>query len=139
MHGRAATLALGGTIEVEDTATVVIDHEGGVRSTLFATNAHHTNADVELEITGRDGIVRLTGGEAWLTDSAGPRRIATDTQAGGERSYWGKGHALLIDDFHARLGDPEPFWIGPADGLVPLQVLREVYRQSGLLPRDHAL
>ncbi|MGV8909622.1 MAG: Gfo/Idh/MocA family protein [Propionicimonas sp.] len=139
VHGIAATLALAGVIEVEDTATIVIDHVSGVRSTFFATNAHHTNSEVELEVTGRDGSVRLLGGEAWLTDRSGTRLIATDTQAGGERSYWGKGHSLLIDDFHARLDDPEPFWIGPVDGLVPLQVLREVYRQSGLLPEGQKL
>lgn len=139
VHGVAATLTLPGVIEVEDTATIVIDHDAGVRSTLFATNAHHTNTDVELEVTGRDGSVRLAGGEAWLTDGSGGRLIATDTQAGGERSYWGKGHSLLINDFHARLDDPEPFWIGPADGLVPLQVLREVYAQSGILPEGCAL
>jgi predicted dehydrogenase len=134
VKGAAATLTLAGVIEVEDTATIVIDHDSGVRSTLFATNGHHSNADVELEVTGQDGSVRLVGGEAWLTDGSGTRRIATDAQAGGERSYWGKGHSLLIDDFHASLDDPEPFWIGPTDGLVPLKVLREVYRQSGILP-----
>jgi predicted dehydrogenase len=139
VKGVAATLSLAGVIEVEDTATVVIDHDSGVRSTLFATNGHHTNADVELEVTGRSGSVRLVGGEAWLTDGSGMRRIATDTQAGGERSYWGKGHSLLIDDFHASLDDPEPFWIGPGDGLVPLQVLREVYVQSGILPEGTEL
>ncbi len=139
VSGRAATLALQGAIEVEDTATIVTDHDSGVRSTLFATNTHHTNADVELEVTGRDGSVRLIGGEAWLTDGSGRRRIATDAQAGGERSYWGRGHGLLIDDFHAHLDDPDPFWIGPADGLVPLQVLREVYRQSGILPAGQRL
>ena len=139
VSGRAETLALQGAIQVEDTATILIDHEGGVRSTLFATNTHHTNADVELEVTGRDGSVRLVGGEALLTDGSGTRRIATDTQASGERSYWGKGHSLLIDDFHARLDDPDPFWIGPAEALVPLQVLREVYRQSGILPEGQDL
>jgi len=126
-------------IEVEDTATILIDHDSGVRSTLFATNTHHINADVELEVTGRDGYVRLVGGEAWLTDVSGTRRVATDAQAGGERSYWGKGHSLLINDFHASLDDPNPFWIGPTDALVPLQVLREVYRQSGILPEGHEL
>ena len=134
VHGAAATLALSGVIEVEDTATIVIDHDSGARSTLFATNAHHSNADVELEVTGSEGCVRLVGGEAWVTDASGTRLIATDTPAGGERSYWGKGHSLLIDDFHASLDDPEPFWIGPVEGLRPLQVLREVYRQSGILP-----
>ncbi|MFZ0529675.1 MAG: Gfo/Idh/MocA family oxidoreductase [Propionicimonas sp.] len=133
-RGRAATLALADTIEVEDTASIVIEHSSGVRSTFFATNAHHTNADVELEITGRDGVLALRGGEAWLTDAEGTRRLATDTQAGGERSYWGKGHALLIDDFYARLDARQPFWIGPDDGVVPLRILREVYADSGILP-----
>ncbi len=138
VRGRAATLALAAVIEVEDTATILIDHETGVRSTFFATNTHHTNADVELEITGRDGVLRLAAGEAWLADSAGTRRIGSDAQADGERSYWGKGHSLLIDDFYARLDEPDPFWIGPAEGLAPLQVLREVYAQSGILPNGSA-
>ena len=61
------------------------------------------------------------------------QQLATDAQDSGERSYWGKGHELLIADFHARLTDPEPFWIDLASGIAPLRVLREVYRQSGLL------
>lgn len=132
--GVASTLALRDAIEVEDTATILIDHTSGVRSMFFATNAHHQNADVEVEITGRDGSVNLSGGTVRLTDSSGTRVIATDEQATGERSYWGRGHAMLIEDFHARLGEPEPFWIGPEDGLAALQVLRQTYQQSGILP-----
>lgn len=132
--GVASTLALSDTIEVEDTAAIVVEHGAGVRSTFFATTAHHLNADIELEITGRDGTVRFSGGSVTLTDADGPRVIATDEQATGERSYWGRGHAMLIEDFHARLDDPEPFWIGPADGLAALQVLRRTYQQSGILP-----
>lgn len=139
VSGRAATLALADVIEVEDTASIVIDHASGVRSTFFATNTHHTNADVELEITGRDGILTFGSGQVRMTDSSGSRLIATDEQASGERSYWGKSHALLIDDFYARLGDPEPFWITPADGLAALQVLRQVYGQSGILPAGSVL
>ncbi len=134
VSGRAATLALADVIEVEDTATIVIDHESGVRSTFFATNTHHANADVDLEITGRDGRITFAGGQVRLDDGSSTRVIASDEQASGERSYWGRSHALLIDDFYARLGDPEPFWITPAVGLAPLQVLREVYAQSRILP-----
>ena len=112
----------------------MIEHESGTRSTFFATNAHHTNADVDLEITGRDGVVTLGGGQVLLSNADGSRVIASDSQATGERSYWGRGHALLIDDFYARLDEPEPFWIGPAQGLEPLRVLREVYSQSDILP-----
>lgn len=133
VHGSAATLALSGTIEVEDTATVALEHEGGTRSVLFATNAHHTNAGVELEITGRDGAVALVNGEAVLTTTGGSRVLTSDAPAGGARSYWGQSHSALIDDFYTRLDEPEPFWLGPAVGLTPLRVLREVYAQSGLL------
>lgn len=132
--GVASNLSLRGVIEVEDTATILIDHNSGVRSTFFATNAHHENADVEVEISGRDGSVSLAGGTVRLTDATGTKVIATDEQATGERSYWGRGHAMLIEDFHAKLSDPEPFWITPEDGLAALQVLRQTYQQSGLLP-----
>lgn len=139
MRGTAATLALADTIEVEDTATVVMDHEQGVRSVFFATNAHHTNADVELQLIGRDGSATLTDGRVLLTDGAGTRQVATDARPSGERSYWGLSHALLIDEFYATLEDPEPFWLSPAVGVRALTVLRSVYAQSGLLPRDMPL
>jgi len=137
--GVASNLSLPGVIEVEDTATVLIDHSSGVRSTFFATNAHHENADVELEISGRDGSVSLAGGTVRLTDSTGTQVIATDEQATGQRSYWGRGHSMLIEDFHARLGESEPFWISPDDGLAALRVLRQTYQQSGMLPSGSAL
>lgn len=133
VRGKAANLAAD-TIEVEDNATIVIDHEGGPRSVFFATNSHHTNAAVELEITGRDGTLTLADGELRLTDADGTRMLATDAQANGARSYWGLGHALLIDDFYVRLDDPEPFWLTPDVGLGALRVLRTTYAQSGLLP-----
>mgnify|MGYP001016446284 CR=1 FL=1 len=133
VRGTAANLAAD-TIEVEDNATIVIDHEGGPRSVFFATNSHHTNASVELELTGRDGTLSLADGDLMLSDAEGTRLLATDAQADGARSYWGLGHALLIDDFYARLCDPEPFWLTPDVGLSALRVLRTTYAQAGLLP-----
>lgn len=139
VHGTAATLALGDVIEVEDTATVRMQHPDGATSVFFATNTHHTNAFVELEVTGRDGSVALVEGRAVLTDATGSRVLANDTQDSGDRSYWGLGHQLLIDDFYARLNDPEPFWLTPTTGLSALRVLRTTYAQSGLLPSGAAL
>jgi len=120
-------------IEVEDTATISIAHAGGASSTFFATNTHHANDDAELIVDGALGTLRFVGGRVELITAAGNEVLATDAQATGERSYWGKGHELLIADFHARLADPEPFWIDLATAIAPLRVLREVYRQSNLL------
>lgn len=139
VQGSAATLVLGAHIEVEDTATIVLDHPGGVRSTFFATNTHHTNDDVELRIDGEAGSLRLAGGRAELVTADGVQVLAVDAQSDGSRSYWGRGHAALISDFHASLAGPDPFWLGLDAGIAPLRVLREVYRQSRVLPSDQPL
>lgn len=139
VRGAAATLALKDVIEVEDTATLVIDHQGGARSVLFATNTHHTNADVEVQITGTDGTLTLIGGQAMLTDGAGTRMLAGDARDDGARSYWGMSHSALIDDFYATLARREPFWLTPEVGLPALRALRTTYAQSGLLPDDVTL
>lgn len=139
VRGRAATLALGDHIQVEDTAAIVLDHASGVGSTFFATNTHHTNDDVELRIDGESGSLRLASGRAELATPEGRQVLAVDAQSDGSRSYWGRGHAALISDFHASLSGPDPFWLGLDAGIAPLRVLREVYRQSGILPSDEPL
>ncbi|CAA9310956.1 MAG: hypothetical protein AVDCRST_MAG48-2042 [uncultured Friedmanniella sp.] len=37
---------------------------------------------------------------------------------------------MLLADFYARLGDPEPFWISPREALKSLRIVKDVYRQS---------
>ena len=49
------------------------------------------------------------------------------------RAYWGVSHELLVADFYRTLEDPEPFWIGPTEGLAALAVLDQVYRDAGVL------
>lgn len=145
--GHAATTALTGHIEVEDTAHVHLTHPGGVRSVLFATNAHVANAPVQLEVSTDRGLLRLDDGvlqwlpsadasaavEATDAPTRDVRVLAEETEVGGARSYWGASHAALIADFHARLGDDRPFWIGADDALVALRVLRRIYAASGLV------
>ncbi len=131
--GSASTVSLREAIEVEDAATIVLTHTGGARSTLFATNCHHANDPVELEITGRLGALRLDQGRVLVTTASGVRELANDARADGVRSYWGLGHELLIADFHAHVASGKRFWLDAASGLPALRVLREVYRQSGLL------
>ena len=49
----------------------------------------------------------------------------------GGRAYWGVSHELLIRDFYARLNDPEPFWISPAEALKSLELLKRTYEVAG--------
>lgn len=137
IHGQAGTLVLGDTIEVEDTATVVLTHPGPVSSVLFATNDHHTNAPVTVEVTLEGGVFRIEEGVLVHTAADGTATaLATDVTLGGTRSYWGSSHATLIGDFYARLSEPGPFWIDPDAALVSLEVVRTVYARSGLIGPD---
>jgi predicted dehydrogenase len=126
VRGRASRLAIDG-VDIEDTAQIVLDHSGGARSVFFATNANATDSPVTLEIVTesaelflrRDLTVRYADGRVEVVEE---RKAAS-----GGRAYWGVSHQALIGDFYARLGDPEPFWIGPREGAKSLDILSRVY------------
>ena len=126
VRGQAGRLALG-DLEVEDTAQVVLDHAGGARSVLFATNANATDSPVTYEIATeraelflrRDLTVRHADGRVEVVEER--------ASAASGRAYWGASHQRLIGDFYARLDEPEPFWISPREAVKSLDILSRVY------------
>jgi len=138
VHGFAATLALCGVIEVEDTAAVRLRHRtphGEITSVFHATNGDVENAPVSVEIVTEHARVRL---ETDLTvtyddgrvDVVRPSRLAT-----GEKAYWGAAHGLLIEDFYRHVRADKPFWIDAEAGLETLRIIDAVYEQSPRLGR----
>jgi len=135
--GVAANLTHSRITEVEDTATITMQHPGGVSSVYFATNCHAENAPVEIELVFESATLRLQDGQLLAATSDGDVQVlANDLAAEGERSYWGAGHARLIADFYAHLSADRPFWIDADAALVSLGVLRDTYVSSGLVPAD---
>ena len=126
VRGQASRLALG-DLEIEDTAQIVLDHEGGARSVFFATNANAVDSPVTCEIVTeaaelflrRDLTVRYADGRVEVVEE---RKAAS-----GGRAYWGVSHGLLIADFYARLDEPRPFWISPREAAKSLDILSRVY------------
>ena len=130
LSGHAATRFLGGSIDVEDTAEFVAEHAGGARSAFYATLANAVNAPVTLEIVAEKATLSLRGG---LTVTYADGRVETVPErasTSGGRDYWGASHELLIADFYARLDDPVPFWIDPAEAEKSLRIVKDLYRQS---------
>lgn len=130
VRGNASTRFLGDAIEVEDTAEFVAQHANGVRSAFYATLANAFNAPVTLDVVTEKAVLSLRGD---LTVSHADGRVDVvpeRTSGSGGRSYWGVSHELLINDFYARLSDPEPFWISPAEAEKSLRIIKDVYRQS---------
>lgn len=143
VDGRASARALGGEIEVEDTADIVLEHSAHdgaarpgaqlaprVRSVFFATNANGVNAPVTLDIQTERAELSLRGA---LTVRHADGRVDVIEEAGvlpGQRSYWGASHQMLIADFYRALADGERFWIGAREATESLRLIKDVYARS---------
>lgn len=130
VEGRASTRSLSGVIEVEDTAEFVAEHVGGARSVFYATLANAVNAPVTLDIVTEKATLSLRG-DLTITYADGTVEVVRERVAeSGGRAYWGVSHELLITDFYARLGEPGPFWINPAEAGKSLAIIKDIYAQS---------
>lgn len=131
VSGHAATRVYGDLIEVEDTAEMTLSHTGGARSVFYGTTGHVANSPVCLDIVAEHGTLAIRG-DLLLTRSDGTSRSVAERRADtAGRSYWGVSHQVLIEDFHSRLEDDEPFWISPTEAMHSLEILKRVYAQSG--------
>ncbi len=128
--GRAGTYVLGDVIDVEDSAQLILDHPGGVRSVCFATNTAAVDFPVGIEIATENAQLSLRG-DLTVSWADGRVDVVPERQAeSGGRSYWGVSHELLIADFHAQAAAGKPFWIDPAEGIKALQIIEQVYALS---------
>jgi predicted dehydrogenase len=128
VRGHTGRYVLDGVVDVEDTASVVLDHAGGARSVLFATVTNVTDTPVTVEIVTEQTVLLIRGD---LTVTYLDGRIETVTERRvdtGGRAYWGASHELLIADFYRTLDQPQPFWIDPEEGSRSLRLVDRIYR-----------
>ena len=129
VRGHAGRYGLDG-VDIEDTASVLLDHAGGARSVVFATVANAVDSPVTIEIVTERAVLVIRGD---LTVSHADGRVETVAEpvvSTGGRGYWGASHERLIEDFYRTLSDPEPFWIGPREGARSLRLIDQIYHQN---------
>jgi predicted dehydrogenase len=128
--GSAATRLLGDAIEVEDTAEMLLTHEGGATTTFFATLAHGRNAPVELEVVTDRAVATLRDDLVVTWADGRPETVVAAPRAEGVRSYWGVSHAALIEDFVGAVRERRPFWIDGPEAAKTLRTIQSVYDGS---------
>ncbi|WP_245708687.1 Gfo/Idh/MocA family protein [Ruania alba] len=133
VRGQAATHALAEAIEVEDTAELLITHDGGASSTMYATNAYPVNAPVSVQVHAELATATVAGDLVVAWNDGRSETVAAQAPGSVGRAYWGDSHRILIEDFYARLGEEAPFWISPRDGLATVQAIHQVYDASPAL------
>ena len=130
--GHVATNKFGDVIEVEDTAEMLLTHASGLKTSFYATLTAPQHRPVEFELDCENAYVTLRSGltVAWK-DGRAPDFYEERKVPSGGRSYWGVSHELLIRDFYAKVDEPEPFWISPAEAMKTLKILKKTYEASG--------
>lgn len=128
--GQTSTRRYGHMIEVEDTADALFTHANGVETTFYATLTSPSMRPVELEIVGTKGRIQIRDGCTLVRADGRVETWEERKVASAGRTYWGVSHELLIRDFYARIPDPEPFWISPAEALKSLTMVKALYDLS---------
>ncbi len=120
---------LGGVINEEDTAEMLIEFEGGARATFYATTANAFDAPVTIVLkTDKDVYTQV--GNVILDGSNTP--IAANAVTGVQaKDYWGTGHLLLIQDFYKHVTEGKPFPIGVEEAYKSVKLIAALYRSKG--------
>ena len=130
--GHVATNKFADVIEVEDTAEMLLTHESGLKTSFYATLTAPQHRPVEFELDCENAYVSLRNGlTVQWKDGRGADVFEERKAPSGGRSYWGVSHELLIRDFYAKVDEPEPFWISPAEAMKSLKILKRTYQVSG--------
>ena len=121
-----------GIMEVEDTASVLLELEGGVRAVFYATLAYSQNSDVFLEITLENGRLRIEGEKLYVTDNCGKtfESVSNNDAVYHGRHYWGSGHSALINDYYYCLKSGNKFEIDAFEGGKAAQIVASCYKSS---------
>ena len=123
---------LKGIIEVEDTANLLMELEGGATAIFYATTAYAENSRVFVEIKLEKGKLRIEGETLYSIDENGETEKLcgkADTEYYGQ-SYWGSGHSALIKDFYDCLRTGRKFEIDAFEGGEAAKIVAAAYESS---------
>lgn len=123
---------LKGIIEVEDTASALLELENGATAIFYATLAYAENSEVFIEISLEKGKLRLEGEKLYSITADGKTTEITqkpDVVYHGQH-YWGSGHSVLIDDYYYRLKSGDKFEIDAVEGGRAAQIVAACYESS---------
>lgn len=124
---------LKGVIDVEDSALVRYTYQNGVVAVLSATNGFSLNANVSIELFFESGArLLLDGLDLYLTEGTGSfekLRLENGGCCHGN-SYWGNGHAALIEDFYRCVETGEHFPVDFEQGAKAVRDVLAAYESS---------
>lgn len=132
VRGNVSTYLLGDVIEVEDTANAILFFKNGARGIFYATNCYTTNSPVEIEIDCEKGRLRIYDGTLIMEQDNSCRCIVNEkVRDTPYKSYWGKSHAVLINEFYQAVLSGNPaLIISVEEAMESLKIIDGIYKSS---------
>ncbi len=129
---RVSNDSLKGIIEVEDTASALLELDGGANAVFYATLAYAENSEVFVEISLEKGKLRIEGEKLFMLDTSGSMTRLTENSNAvyHGRNYWGSGHSALINDFYHCLKTGRKFEIDAFEGGKAAEIVAACYSSS---------
>ncbi len=120
---------LKGIVEVEDTATALLELPCGTPLNFFATTACGADLPAQLQIQLSDGEMMYADSQMLI--AAGAVSSQNITAPGDGKRVWGMGHRDLIWDYYRCLSEGEHFPINAREGANVIRLILSMYRSNG--------
>ncbi|MDF2699417.1 MAG: oxidoreductase [Haloplasmataceae bacterium] len=130
ISGSYGTYVLNDYIEVEDTATMIINFKNNSRGLLFATNNHATNSPIEIELVFEQGVLTLSDSKLYMKLNNQLKLLCEDNSGTGSKAYWGLGHEMLINNFYDSIINNENKYINAREAAQTIEILEKFYKYA---------
>lgn len=132
VFGYARTLAR--DIEVEDTASAVVEFKNGALGVIQGTTSVTPGYPRKMEINGTEGSITLIDGDITIWDIKGIEKPEFKATLGHSHNdpmaFNTEGHVLQITDLiHAVKTDSEPY-VSHREGRRPVELITAIYKSS---------
>jgi UDP-N-acetyl-2-amino-2-deoxyglucuronate dehydrogenase len=132
VYGYARTLAR--DIEVEDTASAVLEFENGALGVIQGTTSVYPGYPRRLEINGEKGSVVLVEGNIEVWDVEGLEKPSEQNQGGSSHNdplaFSIEGHILQIEDMVSAINDNRDPFVSQYEGRKPVELITAIYQSS---------
>ncbi len=121
--------SLRGVVEVEDTAELYMEMEGGKKAQLYATNASTMNFPLQICLHTDKSRIEIKNNDIYINNiKIDLNKDEIDIVA---KEYWGNGHYRLIEDFYRCISQGKDFPIDFYEGAKAVNVLLSAYESKG--------
>ncbi|MEW9053906.1 MAG: Gfo/Idh/MocA family oxidoreductase [Neobacillus sp.] len=118
-------------IEVEDTASALIQFKNGAKGLFFATNANADNSSVELEVLFEKERLIIKDSILIRVNEAGEKEeLMEDAKLPGSKHYYGASHAKTINQFYSAIIEGNQNYIHAKDALASIEIIDAIHLSS---------